>query len=168
MNGPDRHQGEPAPDGEADELEIGRRDSESAVASGHDAAGAPVHRGWTPLGGRRRWMEPFALVLLAGGQRVYGYAITGQFDELGISGGPVNVGDVYRTLRDLEAAGLVSSSWSTDETGPRRRDYELTEAGHAALDEWAAVMRERARLIAEFEARYLEAVTRRPASRRAP
>lgn len=167
MNASNRHQGERPPRAKRDELEIGRRGDESAVASEQDAAGAPVHRGWTPLGGRRRWMEPFVLVLLAGG-RVHGYAITGELEALGISGGPVNVGDVYRTLRDLEAAGLVTSSWSTEETGPRRRDYELTKAGHTALDEWAAVMRERARLIAEFEARYLEAVTRRPASRRAP
>jgi hypothetical protein len=34
--------------------------------------------------------------------------------------------------------------------GPQRRDYALTESGFAALHEWAAVMRERTRLIAEF------------------
>ena len=34
--------------------------------------------------------------------------------------------------------------------GPQRRDYVLTDAGFAALHEWAAVMRERTRLIAEF------------------
>ena len=40
--------------------------------------------------------------------------------------------------------------------GPQRRDYELTDAGYAAIDEWAAVMKERARLIGEFNGRYLE------------
>ena len=35
-------------------------------------------------------------------------------------------------------------------TGPPRRTYRLTEAGLAALDEWIAVMRERARLIDAF------------------
>ena len=35
--------------------------------------------------------------------------------------------------------------------GPQRRDYVLTESGFAALHEWAAVMRERTRLIAEFD-----------------
>lgn len=43
--------------------------------------------------------------------------------------------------------------------GPRRRAYELTDAGYRALDQWAEVMRERARLIAEFNADYLDAVT---------
>lgn len=139
---------------EDQEAPIGGEDSD-ALASDHDAAGIPVHRGWAPLGGRRRWMEPFVLVLLAGGG-AHGYAITGQLEEMGIASGPVDVGQVYRTLRDLEEAGLVRSSWSNEPVGPQRRDYLLTEAGYDALDEWAAVMKERVRLIAEFDARYLE------------
>ena len=136
----------------------GGRPDECPVASERDDAGVPIHRGWAPLGGRRRWMEPFVLVLLAEGG-AHGYAITGQLEEMGITSGAVDVGQVYRTLRDLEEAGQVTSSWSTESAGPARRGYELTEAGYAALDEWAAVMKERARLIAEFDARYLEAVT---------
>lgn len=129
------------------------------LASDREAGGVPLHHGWAPLGGRRRWMEPFVLVLLAEGG-AHGYAITGQLEEMGISSGPVDVGQVYRTLRDLEEAGQVTSSWSSESVGPQRRNYLLTNAGYAALDEWAAVMKERARLIAEFDARYLEAVAR--------
>jgi DNA-binding PadR family transcriptional regulator len=77
---------------------------------------------------------------------------------MGITGGPVDIGQVYRTLRDLEEAGMVTSTWSAEAVGPQRRDYELTDAGYVAIDEWAAVMEERARLIAEFNARYLAAV----------
>jgi DNA-binding PadR family transcriptional regulator len=128
-----------------------------AIASDRDAAGVPVHRGWAPLGGHHRWMEPFVMVLLAGGA-AHGYAIVGELAGLGITNGSVDVGQVYRVLRDLEAAGLVSSSWTTG-SGPARRDYELTEPGYAALDEWAAVMKERTRLVGEFDARYLEWVT---------
>jgi len=97
------------------------------------------------------------LVLLAAGG-AYGYSITAQLEEMGVSGGPVDIGQVYRILRDLEEAGRVTSSWSTEAVGPQRREYELTEAGYAAIDEWAAVMKERGRLIAEFNGRYLEAV----------
>ena len=104
-------------------------------------------------------MEPFVLVLLAGGP-AHGYSITAQLDEIGLTGGPVDIGQVYRTLRDLEESGQVTSTWSNERVGPQRRDYQLTAAGYAALDEWAAVMKERARLIAEFDAGYLEAVTR--------
>lgn len=133
----------------------GRDPALEGLASDRDAAGVPVHRGWAPLGARRRWMEPFVLALLAGGP-AHGYAITAQLEEIGITGGPVDIGQVYRTLRDLEAAGQVSSTWSSEPAGPQRRDYRLTEAGYASLDEWAAVMKERARLIAEFDARYLD------------
>ncbi len=125
-----------------------------AIASDRDATGVPIHRGWAPTGSHHRWMEPFVMVLLAGGA-AHGYAIVGELAQLGITNGSVDVGQVYRTLRDLEQAGQVRSSWMTG-TGAARRDYELTEAGFAALDEWAAVMKERARLVAEFDARYLE------------
>ena len=130
-----------------------------AIASDRDVSGVPIHRGWAPVGSHHRWMEPFVLALLAGGQ-AHGYAIGGELAQLGITTGSVDVGQVYRTLRDLEEAGQVRSSWMTG-TGPARRDYEVTEAGFGALDEWAAVMKERARLVAEFDARYLESVTDR-------
>jgi len=143
-----------------DWVEAGSVDGVDAetVASDRDASGTPVHRGWAPLGGRRRWMEPFVLVLLAGGG-AHGYSIIAQLDELGITGNAVDVGQVYRTLRDLEEEGHVTSEWSNDPTGPRRREYRLTASGYAELDGWAAVMKERTRLIAEFDGRYLEFVT---------
>jgi PadR family transcriptional regulator PadR len=107
-------------------------------------------------------MEPFMLVLLAEGS-AHGYALVGQLEEMGVATGEqLDFGQVYRTLRDLEEAGLVSSTWSTEPAGPQRREYELTDAGYATLDEWAAVMRERARLMAEFDGRYLSAVARPP------
>jgi PadR family transcriptional regulator, regulatory protein PadR len=127
------------------------------IASSHDANGVPVHRGWAQVGIHHRWMEPFVLALLASGSE-HGYAIVGQLADLGVTNGPVDVGQVYRTLRELEKQGQVTSKWATG-SGPARRDYVLTDAGLTALDEWAAVMKERARLIAEFEALYLEWVT---------
>ena len=162
MDAPSRHQG-------AEALAAGSPVEGDGLASDRDAAGVPIHRGWAPLGARRRWMEPFVLVLLAGGG-AHGYSITAQLEEMGLTGGAVDIGQVYRTLRDLEATGQVTSSWSSERVGPQRRDYELTEAGYTAIDEWAAVMKERGRLIAEFNARYLEAVvgprTHRPSVKR--
>jgi DNA-binding PadR family transcriptional regulator len=148
---------EPAPTADDATAADGPASTETAgtfvIASDRDPVGIPIHRGWAPVGAHR-WMEPFVLAFLASGAS-HGYAIVGELAGLGITNGPVDVGQVYRTLRDLEQAGHVVSSWTTG-TGPARRDYDLTEAGHAALDEWAAVMKERGRLIAEFDARYLE------------
>jgi PadR family transcriptional regulator, regulatory protein PadR len=130
------------------------------IASDHDDSGIPIHRGWAPVGSHHRWMEPFVMVLLSVGP-AHGYAIVGELADLGITNGSVDVGQVYRTLRDLEGAGQVRSAWSTSGSGPARREYELTAAGYAALDEWAAVIKERARLIGEFDARYLESLSTR-------
>jgi len=132
--------------------------SEAKVGiAARDADGTPTQRGWMPLAARRRWIEPFVLAMLA--RETYGYAILGRLEEMHISNSSLDVGLVYRTLRDLERDGLVSSSWAEESAGPRRRAYQLTEAGYAALDDWAVVMRERARLIGEFNADYLEAVS---------
>ena len=122
-----------------------------------DDEGNPTQRGWMPLAARRRWIEPFVLAMLA--RETYGYAILGRLEEMHVSHGPLDVGLVYRALRDLERDGLVSSSWADESAGPRRRAYQLTDSGYAALDDWAVVMRERARLIGEFNADYLEAVS---------
>jgi DNA-binding PadR family transcriptional regulator len=130
------------------------------IASDRDEAGIPVHRGWAPVGSHHRWMEPFVMVLLSVGP-AHGYAIVGELADLGITNGAVDIGQVYRTLRDLEGIDQVRSTWSTSGPGPARREYELTTAGYAALDEWAAVIKERARLIGEFDARYLESLSTR-------
>ncbi len=93
------------------------------------------------------------LVLLAD-RPAHGYALIGRLQEMGVTDGAVDVGQVYKTLRDLEEAGHVSSRWSDDPTGPRRRDYALTETGRAALAEWAEVLGERRRLIGDFASLY--------------
>ncbi len=64
----------------------------------------------------------------------YGYQLV---QELGKSGLPTfDSTTVYRTLRQLERAGLVSSFWDTSESGPARRMYSLTKAGETFLDLW--------------------------------
>ncbi|MHB8959608.1 MAG: helix-turn-helix transcriptional regulator [Candidatus Limnocylindrales bacterium] len=124
-----------------------------AIATSRDATGAPLHRGWLPVSGHHRWLEPFVLMALAGGS-THGYAIIGVLTTVGMTETALDVGQVYRTLRDLEQVGQISSTWTTG-VGPARRDYTITELGSLALDEWAAVMKERGRLIAEFDAAYL-------------
>ncbi len=110
-------------------------------------------RGWVRPGGRRgRWLEPFVL-LLVGEAETHGYALIGRLNELGVAPAGVDVGMAYRTLRELEAEGLVLSAWVAEKSAPRRA-YRLTLEGRLALHEWADVMHERARLIDEFLPRY--------------
>jgi PadR family transcriptional regulator PadR len=107
------------------------------------------YRGWVRPGGRRgRWLEPFLLRLVAE-REAHGGALIARLNDLCLAPDGVDVGMAYRTLRELEAEELVDSAWVTDD-GPPRRIYRLTDAGHRALNEWIAVMHERARLIDAF------------------
>ena len=124
----------------------------------------PHHgHGWSPAGPRRRWLEPFVLVLLARGIG-HGYALVGRLNALGAAANDVDAGALYRTLRDLEMAGLVQSHWTSPDSGASRREYILTDAGWVSLADWVPVMHERARLVgaflAEYEALGQEALTR--------
>ncbi len=120
----------------------------------------PRRQGWRyPGNGRRRWLEPFVLLLVSEGV-THGYGITAGLESMGVSGPELDVGQVYRVLRNLESEELVASAWATDGSGPARREYRLTAAGWSALEEWAAVMDERQRLSVEFLGRFAEAAER--------
>lgn len=97
---------------------------------------------------RGRWIEPFVLLLVAEGP-THGYSVISRLDELGLTSNGVDVGMVYRTLRELDAEGLVTTEWGLEEARPRR-EYRLTSEGRDVLGEWAAVMAERRRLIETF------------------
>jgi DNA-binding PadR family transcriptional regulator len=80
--------------------------------------------------------------------------LLGRLNGLGVAPDEVDVGQLYRTLRELELAGLVSSRWEMPSAGAARREYEIADAGRAALHDWAVVMQERSRLVDEFLAQY--------------
>ena len=76
------------------------------------------------------------LLLLAALQPrpAHGYAIIEELRER--SGGELDFaeGTVYPALHRLEQSGLLEHEWSTA-SGRRRRVYELTPRGQAALEE---------------------------------
>ena len=64
----------------------------------------------------------------------YGYQLSQRLAEAGMP--DFDSGTVYRTLRQLEKTGMVSSFWDTSESGPARRMYTLTKAGELFLSGW--------------------------------
>lgn len=64
----------------------------------------------------------------------YGYQLSQRLAESGMP--EFDSGTVYRTLRQLEKTGMVSSFWDTSESGPARRMYSLTKAGELFLSGW--------------------------------
>ena len=68
----------------------------------------------------------------------YGYQLTQQLAQAGLPA--FDSGTVYRSLRQLEKAGLVSSFWDISASGPARRMYSLTSAGDLFLSGWIDVL----------------------------
>ena len=69
----------------------------------------------------------------------HGYQLAQRLADAGLP--PFDVGTIYRTLRHLEKAGLVSSLWDTSESGPAKRTYSLTSTGELFLGNWADILR---------------------------
>jgi len=99
-----------------------------------------------------RFIEPVLLLLLHQGPG-HGYELVNALEPFGL--GDMAPGPVYRTLRELEVAGLVRSEWDTESSaGPARRIYHLTEAGHHHLAGWAKDLSHTEGVLRHFLAAY--------------
>ena len=86
--------------------------------------------------GRRavRMLEPALLLLLHYGP-AHGYTLLEQLGDFGL--GDLNSSAVYRTLRDMEEKGWVTSTWDEEQAqGPPRRVYRLTALGDEMMVLW--------------------------------
>ena len=100
-----------------------------------------------------RFAEPAVLLLLRE-RRSHGYELLEQLPEL--TGERVDMGNLYRFLRLLEAEGIVRSKWEDDLPGPSKRTYDLTDDGRALLAEWADALGDARERIDGFLARHRE------------
>jgi len=69
---------------------------------------------------------------------LYGYEIARQLSGEHEGGGPFKLGALYPVLRNLSAAGLLSSRVVPSYAGPPRRYYRITPLGREALASWRA------------------------------
>ncbi len=92
--------------------------------------------------GKRSLIETGLLIALIEESR-HGYTLVARVQEL--VGGQVSVdpGSVYRILRVLEEAGMISSSWEAGVAGPQRRIYTIEPEGRRQLRSWATVLAQR-------------------------
>jgi PadR family transcriptional regulator, regulatory protein PadR len=103
-----------------------------------------------------RFAEPAVLLLLRD-RPAHGYELLDRLGEL-LPSESVDMGNLYRLLRALEEDGLVRSQWDASVPGPAKRVYELTDAGRALLDEWAAGLERAGKRISLFLRRYRKEV----------
>jgi len=102
-----------------------------------------------------RGAQSFILLILAQ-ERSYGYGIRHRLEgEFGYENA-ADRGALYRLLREMEASGLIESTWDIAETGPARRYYQLTEAGRGELRSGAERLRRQVTRIDRFFAIYQE------------
>jgi len=97
-------------------------------ANGNNGQKTTVTDAWS-----KNWHVPVILSMLRQWNS-YGYELMEKMSAFGLS--TMNPGTFYRTLRQMEKDGVVSSSWDTSEDGPARRVYSITEAGEAYLKLW--------------------------------
>ena len=91
-------------------------------------------------------LDMIVLAALASGP-AHGYAVIEEIRRR--SGEAFNLpeGTVYPALHRLEAEGLLSSRWTTAESGRKRRVYALTKRGERAFAEQRAVWRQFSRAV---------------------
>ena len=89
--------------------------------------------GWPP----RDFLAPFVLLAVSM-QRAHGYVIEDYLRAFGLFG--ITMSTLYRTLRQMEKDGYLESTWEPGPTGPARRVYSITDAGHDWLDSSAALL----------------------------
>ena len=90
-----------------------------------------------PLGLPRNLLVPYVLLFLKNWS-AHGYQILQTLTLLGFAA--VDPATVYRSLRQMEKEGLVSSSWEAGAAGPARRTYQITASGEAFLGQWAEAL----------------------------
>src|SRR3954468_3601223 len=112
---------------------------------------SPGH--WAVRARVERLIEPTLLLLLRERPR-HGYDLLENIPALVGQGADVDLGNLYRLLRGLEAEGLVSSHWDVAAPGPARRIYTLTPAGARLLEAWASALRSTGAVITTFLDRF--------------
>lgn len=102
------------------------------------------------MGNLSRFVEPVVLFLLKKKGRSYGYDLSNDLQQHALTDAEIERAALYRTLRQLEANGNVSSEWDTAQGGPARRVYRLTPQGRRHLDEWTEVLEHVSQSMARF------------------
>ena len=92
------------------------------------------------MGRLYRFVEPVLLLLLKEKGRAYGYELVSEVPALAMTDAEIDAAALYRTLRQLEKNGCVTSEWNTEHSGPARRVYALTPRGEEHLAEWVEVL----------------------------
>ena len=89
-----------------------------------------------------KFLQPALLVVLTKGSS-HGFQMISDLEQSGmVSGDSLDPAGLYRTLKRMEAGGLVESYWDTESGSKPKRIYSITEAGHHCLGTWEETLKE--------------------------
>ena len=90
---------------------------------------------------RKDFRTGWLLLLIRSGPG-YGYELRHELRERDLE---LDRAVMYRSLREMEQLGWITSRWAQSTAGPRRRVYDITDAGRGELDRIVGEIRARAR-----------------------
>ncbi len=95
-----------------------------------------------------RFIQPSILLFLSKGPS-YGYELIEKLKSLGFHEEAIDVGAVYRTLRNLEKENFVKSFWQA-KGRRKKRIYKITSQGKILLHAWIERVKERKKALEKF------------------
>ena len=107
-----------------------------------EAAGCPCDGGQP-----KNFARPCLLLLLAEAP-AHGYELIERLRPFGFD--LSDPAGVYKTLRQLEADGHVTSEWELSSRGPARRVYALTDDGRDLLQAWTMTLAKNREILGMF------------------
>lgn len=103
-------------------------------------------------GGQPKNFARPCLLLLLSEAPAHGYELIERMRPFGFE---VNdPASVYKTLRQMERDGIVTSEWELPKRGPARRVYALTSDGRDLLDAWAHTLERNRVVLDSFLSRF--------------
>jgi PadR family transcriptional regulator PadR len=83
-----------------------------------------------------KFLQPAMLIVLSRGSS-HGFQMISDLEKSGmVSGDSLDPAGLYRTLKRMEASGLVSSYWDTETGSKPKRIYSITDEGRHCLGTW--------------------------------
>lgn len=103
-------------------------------------------------GGQPKNFARPCLLLLLSEAPAHGYELIDRMRPFGFE---VNdPASVYKTLRQMERDGIVTSEWELPKSGPARRIYALTSDGRDLLAAWAHTLERNRAVLDAFLSRF--------------
>jgi PadR family transcriptional regulator, regulatory protein PadR len=112
-------------------------------AQGFDGMAGDASLAGGGFGDQKRALIETALLMALIEENGHGYALIERVQQLVGNQVSVDPGSVYRILRSLEEAGMVSSTWEAGAAGPQRRTYTVGPSGRDLLAAWARLLADR-------------------------